>query len=62
MTLLSTEAEEYRHRFIALKIDTILLYNEQDVVNLFKILTLWGRYMKEEVLSNDNKKEEDETQ
>ena len=44
------------------KIDTILLYNEQDVVNLFKILTLWGRYMKEEVLSNDNKKEEDETQ
>ena len=44
------------------KIDTILLYNEQDVVNLFKILTLWGRYRKEEVLSNDNKKEEDETQ
>ena len=54
--------DEYIERMPKEKIDTILLYNEQDVVNLFKILTLWGRYMKEEVLSNDNKKEEDETQ
>ena len=27
--------------------------------SLFKILTLWERYMKEKVLSNDNKKEEE---
>lgn len=54
--------DEYIERMPKEKIDTILLYNEQDVVNLFKILTSWGRYMKEEVLSNDNKKEEEETQ
>ena len=42
------------------KIDTILLYNEQDVVNLFKILTLWGRYMKEDFLSDDEQKEDEE--
>lgn len=54
--------KEYIERMPKEKIDTILLYNEQDVVNLFKILTSWGRYMKEEVLSNDNKKEEEETQ
>lgn len=52
--------DEYIERMPKEKIDTILLYNEQDVVNLFKILTLWGRYMKEEFLSDDEQKEDEE--
>lgn len=49
--------DEYIERMPKDKIDTILLYNEQDVVNLFKILTLWGRYMKEEVAEEEAKEE-----
>lgn len=45
--------DEYIERMPKDKIDTILLYNEQDVVNLFRILTLWGRYMKEEMPEED---------
>ena len=52
--------DEYIERMPKEKIDTILLYNEQDVVNLFKILTLWGRYMKEEFLSDNEQKEDEE--
>ena len=52
--------DEYIERMPKEKIDTILLYNEQDVVNLFKILTLWGRYMKEDFLSDDEQKEDEE--
>lgn len=52
--------DEYIERMPKEKIDTILLYNEQDVVNLFKILTSWGRYMKEEFLSDNEQKEDEE--
>ena len=37
--------DEYIKRMPKEKIDSILLYNEQDVVNLFKILILWEKYM-----------------
>lgn len=37
--------EEYIKRMPKEKIETILLYNEQDVVNLYKIFATWNKYI-----------------
>ncbi len=46
--------ESYFQRMPEEKKDKILLYNEQDVVSLFHIVTNWKKYMKEEK-EEDNK-------
>ncbi|WP_142414715.1 ribonuclease H-like domain-containing protein [Hathewaya massiliensis] len=38
-------SEEYFHNMPKEKIEKILIYNEQDVVNLFYILTRWNKYI-----------------
>ncbi len=38
--------KEYIERMPKEKIETILLYNEQDVVNLYKIFVTWKDYIK----------------
>ena len=40
--------KEYIERMPKEKIETILLYNEQDVVNLYKIFITWRDYIKSE--------------
>ncbi|AWZ48083.1 hypothetical protein C3495_04315 [Clostridiaceae bacterium 14S0207] len=41
-----TKDEDYIHNMPIAKLQNILLYNEQDVVNLFKIYTNWNKYIK----------------
>lgn len=67
--------KDYISRMPKEKIDTILLYNEQDVVNLYNIYVSWNLHLKnkedlketleeeikQEVLDEDNIKEENET-
>ena len=67
--------KDYISRMPKEKIDTILLYNEQDVVNLYNIYMLWSLHLKKEeklteipkeeikkeVLNEDNIKEEIKT-
>lgn len=53
---------EYILRMPKEKIETILLYNEQDVTNLYNIYMLWKAYVKtesEEIREADLKKKED---
>ena len=40
--------KDYIERMPKEKIETILLYNEQDVVNLYKIFTTWKEYIIDE--------------
>ena len=50
--------KEYIERMPKEKIETILLYNEQDVVNLYKIFIAWKDYIQSEdnVLEDDIEK------
>lgn len=49
--------KEYIERMPKEKIETILLYNEQDVVNLYKIFIMWKDYIK---IHEEEIKEDDE--
>ena len=51
--------KEYIERMPKEKIETILLYNEQDVVNLYKIFITWKEYIQsqDEEKIEDNKEE-----
>lgn len=52
--------KEYIERMPKEKIETILLYNEQDVVNLYKIFVTWKDYIKskEDVIKVNEDKED----
>ena len=50
--------KEYISRMPKEKIDTILLYNEQDVVNLYNIYMLWNLNLKKEEDLKETDKEE----
>lgn len=52
--------KEYIERMPKEKIETILLYNEQDVVNLYKIFVTWKDYIKskDEVIKANEDKED----
>ena len=56
--------KEYIERMPKEKIETILLYNEQDVVNLYKIFITWKDYIQsqdeEEKIKEDSIEDEEE--
>ncbi|VYT82667.1 Uncharacterised protein [Clostridium tertium] len=52
--------KDYILRMPKEKIETILLYNEQDVTNLYNIYMLWNAYLKKEEVIEENEELEKE--
>lgn len=51
--------KDYIQRMPKEKVENILLYNEQDVVNLFRIYVKWNEYIKDKEVTEVNQQEDE---